>query len=198
MWTRPTHTLLSIVPEWGVAGLKIGKEKERETHFWKGVKALYRRNLIQLFEEGHALVIMAVLICKVYEVWLVHAPGVKRGSGESGKRQKGEVGSDLGILEPVVTERRVTYRDAGSCCGCRKPRARGFCPKRLHMHGTSIHNRDISKSTRIHLSIPLVQLSGDMTCISIVTKFKLSNLIIHSANLFSKNRQGVLAYSQPT
>lgn len=79
--------------------MKIGKEKERETHFWKGVKALYRRNLIQLFEEGHALVIMAVLICKVYEVWLVHAPGVNRGSGESGKRQKGEVGSDLGILE---------------------------------------------------------------------------------------------------
>lgn len=79
------------------------KRKKKETHFWKGVKALYRRNLIQLFEEGHALVIMAVLICKVYEVWLVHAPGVERGSGESresgksgksGKRQKGEVGRD--------------------------------------------------------------------------------------------------------
>lgn len=69
------------MPGWGGAGLKIGGEEERETHFWKGVKALYRRNLIQLFEEGHALVIMAVLICKVYEVWLVHAPGVKRGSG---------------------------------------------------------------------------------------------------------------------
>lgn len=74
----------------------------------------------------------------------------------------------------------------------------GLLPKRLHMHGTSIHNGDISKSTRIHLSVPLAQLSGDMTCISIVTKFKLSNPIIHSANLFSKNRQGVLAYSQPT
>lgn len=95
MWTRPTHTLLSIVPGWGGAGLKIGKEEERETHFWKGVKALYRRNLIQLFEEGHALVIMAVLICKVYEVWLVHAPGVDRGSGgkwEEWQKAKGRSG----------------------------------------------------------------------------------------------------------
>lgn len=86
------------------AGLKIGEEK-KETHFWKGVKALYRRNLIQLFEEGHALVIMAVLICKVYEVRLVHAPGVNRGEWEewqkaTGRREKwGVKGREiLGIL----------------------------------------------------------------------------------------------------
>lgn len=110
-----------------------------------------------------------------------------------GNREKGEVGSErerfLGFLDGGQW---VTCRDADGCCGCRKPRARGFscvC-KRLRMHGTSIHNGDISKSTRIHLSVPLAQLSGDMTCISIVTKFKLSNPIIHSANLFSKNRHG--------
>lgn len=76
------------------AKVKLEKKK-KETHFWKGVKALYRRNLIQLFEEGHALVIMAVLICKVYEVWLVHAPGVKRGSGgkwEEWQKAKGRSG----------------------------------------------------------------------------------------------------------
>lgn len=124
------------MPEWGGAGLKIGGEEERETHFWKGVKALYRRNLIQLLEEGHALVIMAVLICKVYEVRLVHAPGVKRGEWgkvgrvAKGNRQKGEVGSErerfLGFLDGGQW---VTCRDAGGCCCCRKPRARGFCPK---------------------------------------------------------------------
>lgn len=73
----------------------LKREREREkkkTHLWKSVKALYRRNLIQLFEEGHAFVItVAVLVCKVYEVRLIHRAVVRRGClevrGEVRKRR---------------------------------------------------------------------------------------------------------------
>lgn len=102
-----------------------------------------------------------------------------------GKREKwGEILGILGRWTVGYLSRR------GRLLRLPKATCAGLLPKRLHMHGTSIHNGDISKSTRIHLSVPLAQLSGDMTCISIVTKFKLSNSIIHSANLFPKNRHG--------